>query len=172
MVQRLVDPDRSEADRAVHLRLVLEPRAHPVVLPVAALGWRDLVRRGFRRAARAAWVIRFRLGIGACLYVPDQPLRPVRSASGLAVPAGTIRSDRAVRDSWTIPPCATPALRRLALRILDDASDDARTSALLGRYDSLHIVGDPVRGTRPGPRTRGCLRSVPPIRAYARPLHR
>ena len=88
VVQGLVDPHRAEADRAVHLRPVLEPRAHPAVLAVAAVGRRGLVRRRSGRAARAAWVVRFRLGAGAGLHIPDQPLRSVRPAPGLAVPAG------------------------------------------------------------------------------------
>ena len=46
VVQGLVDAVRAEADRAVNLRTVLEPRAHPFVLAMAAIGRRDLVCRG------------------------------------------------------------------------------------------------------------------------------
>jgi protein-S-isoprenylcysteine O-methyltransferase Ste14 len=65
---------------------------------------------------------------------------------------------------------APPALRRLALRLLDDADDDDGAPALLGRHDRLHPRGDPVRGARPRARARRKLRAVPPRRAHARPL--
>src|SRR5262249_46047857 len=102
----------------------------------------------------------------------DQPLRPVRPASGLAVSAGPTLSHPWVCDSWTIPAGATPALCRLVIRILDDTFDDAGASALLGRHHRLHLGGDPVRGTRPSPGARGGRRNVPPICAYDRPLPR
>ncbi len=52
VVQGLVDPHRAEAARTLHLRPLLKPRAHPVVLAVAAVGRRGLVRRGPGRADR------------------------------------------------------------------------------------------------------------------------
>ena len=157
VVQGLVDADCAEADRTFHLRSLFEPRTHPAVLAVAAIGRRDLVGRRPDRAIRLAGIVRFRLGTGAGLDIPDQSLRSVRTASGLALPAGPTVHTCGL-GLRALPARATSALRRLALRLLDDAGDDPRAPALLGRDDGLHPDGDPIRRARPGARARRSLR--------------
>ena len=45
VVQGMVDSHCAEADRTIHLRPVFESRSDPVVLAVAAVGWRGVVHR-------------------------------------------------------------------------------------------------------------------------------
>ena len=80
MVQGLVDAHCAEAARTVHLRPLLEPRAHPSVLAVAAIraGWCGPSKIGWAGCIPAR-VIRVRLGAGARLHLPDQSLRSLWS---------------------------------------------------------------------------------------------
>ena len=64
------------------------------------------------------------------LYLLGRPYYTLRFATPLAIPGR-----------------ATPAIRRLVLRILDDARDDVRAPALLDRDDGIHSVGDSIRRT-------------------------
>src|SRR5215213_3780254 len=164
----MVDADCAEADRTLNLRSFLERRADPVVCVVAATGWRDLVCRRSSRTICAAQSVCVWLGTGPGFYVPDQPFRLVRTAPGLASLAGPTGKWSPVYDSRPIQARPTSALRRLVVRVLDDARDDGRAPALLNCYDSLHPAGDPIRRTRPGARTWRNLRTVSSIRADAR----
>ena len=74
-----------DADRAVHLRALLEPRADPAVLAVAADGRRGVVgRRTPPGAVIALGLFAFGWALVLVCHVPDQPLRPLRPAAGLA----------------------------------------------------------------------------------------
>ena len=57
---------------------------------------------------------------------------------------------RPLRDAGTLPDGSASAIRRLVLRVLDDADNDAGTPAVFDRDDRLHPVGHPVGGARPG----------------------
>ena len=100
--------------------------------------------------ASAAGIVCVRLGTGLGLNIPDRSLRPVRNASSLEIPLGQPYGTLSIRDTWALPAGATPTLRWLAVRILDDAGDDTRAPALLGCNHCLHLIGDSIRRTRPG----------------------
>src|SRR5262249_32874927 len=156
----MVDQNRAEADRTLDLCSVFECRADPVVYVLAAVRWGGLVGRGSYRAARIAWVVCVWLGTDPLLDFPDQSLRLVWHASGVAIPSWPNRYCDAVCDSWSISSRATPALYRLAVCVLDDARDDVCAPAVLNSNDRLHSVGHPIRRTRSGSRVWGRLRRV------------
>ena len=70
--------------RALHVRVVREPRAAPAVLAVAADRDPDLVGRKRHRSRCAVDAVCRRMGDGPDGHVPHQPLRSVRAAAGLA----------------------------------------------------------------------------------------
>src|SRR5687767_13172073 len=118
-----------------------------------------------------ARVVCVRMGIGPGLHIPDQSLRPVRHASGLVIPARSALHGAAIWDTGTIPARPTPVIRRLAVRVLEHADDDARTLTLLGCDHRLHPDRNSIRGTRPGARAWRFLRDLSPFSANAYSLH-
>ena len=107
---------------------------------------------------------------GAGLDVPDQPLRPVRPAPGVAAARRQALPAAAVRHAGALPLRAPSAVRRLVLRLLGDADHDRHAPGVRDRHDRLHPDRDPARGARPdrcAPRVRG----VPPPRADAGAVH-
>src|SRR5262249_19859625 len=78
-----------------------------------------------------------------------------------AVPAARLR------DARPLPVRATPALRRLAARLLVDTDDDGGAPPLRGHDHRLHPRRDPARGTGPGRGPRRAVRRVPAQRPDA-----
>ena len=76
-----------------------------------------------------------------------------------------------LRNPRSLPAGASSAVRRLALRVLDDADDDGRAPGVRGGDQRLHPARDPVRGARHGARVRRDLRGLPAPRADAGAVH-
>src|SRR3546814_3363312 len=83
-VQALVDADRARGGRAQHLRAGQQPGAGAAVLAVAAAAAERVAGRRRSGADGAVRAVRAGLAAGAVEHVPDQPLRSVRPAPGLA----------------------------------------------------------------------------------------
>ena len=112
-LQAVVDPHRARSRSSAAPTSCVEPGADPAVLAVAADGRRGVGRRRARPARATCYgLFARRLGAGADLHVPDQPLRPVRAAPGVAV-----RS----RPPYTPPPFRTPGPYRLVRHPLTSA---------------------------------------------------
>src|SRR5688572_14241402 len=107
------------------------------------------------------------MGIGPGVHISDQSLRSVRHASNVALPAQPALRAATIWDAGTIPPCSSPVIRRLAVRVLEHADDDARTLTLLCGHNCLHPDCNSIRGTRPCARARRLLRDLPPVSADA-----
>ena len=90
------------------------------------------------------------MGTGLVLYFFDKPFRLVWFASGVEIFDGATRKCAAVRYARSLPFSATSTLSWLAVRVLDDTSDDTGSLALLSGNYGLHTVGNPIRGTRFG----------------------
>jgi len=77
----------------------------------------------------------------------DQPLRPLRHPTGLALPAWAALHVPALPHAATLQPHATSALRRLGVGVLGDADHDAGSHALCRHTDTIHGRCRPDRGT-------------------------
>ena len=71
-----------------------------------------------------------------------------------------------VRDAGFLSPGSSPALRRLALHLLEHTHDDRDALAVCVRDYGLHPGRNPARGTRSYERSSG-IRGVPPTSADA-----
>ena len=92
-----------------HLHTFFQHRPHRVVLVLAAHGAEHLACRRTRGAGSPVDHLRCRLGAGAGIHIPDQPLRPVRIAPGLAEPDRQALHVPALPDSRRLSFC--PAIR-------------------------------------------------------------
>src|SRR6476620_9399829 len=110
MVQRLVDSRCAKATRTIYLRSVFESRVDFVVLAMASVRWRGVVCRRPIGSIGSAWFFCVRLGAGSPIYFPDQSLRSVRIAPGLAVSSREALHHSEIWNTRTIYPGSTPAL--------------------------------------------------------------
>ena len=102
-----------------------------------------------------------RLGPRPGRDVPDQPLRSVRPAPGLAGARRQAVLDDRVPDAGAVPLRAAPALFRLPARVLEHAAHDAGAPRVRDGDDRVHRARDSVRGAGPGARARRGLPDVP-----------
>src|SRR4029434_3121107 len=107
----MVDSDRAEAGRTIHLCPLFESRSDSVVLAVATFGRCCLVHRRLMGPVCATRAVRLRLGPRPRLNTPAQSLRSVRAAPSVAELVGPAVHDAAVRDSRTIPARSASTLR-------------------------------------------------------------
>ena len=78
-------------------------------------------------ARNAIWAaVRVRLAAGVDQHVPDQPLRPVRPAPGVPVPARNALHGAAVPDRVFLQDRASSAAAGIHHRVLGGADDDRR----------------------------------------------
>ena len=89
-----------------------------------------------------------RLGPGAVQHLPHQPFRAVRTAPGLGPPARPHPAGAGVQDSPCLQAGTPSDLSRLPARLLGDARDDGRPSAVRGRDHRLHPDRHLARGAR------------------------
>src|SRR5262249_49282497 len=110
--------------------------------------------------------------VGSCARrdVSHQPLRPVRPPAGMVVSCRTAVLEPELQDAWTLPVHQASPLRRLVLRILDDADDDDGASGVCADDDVVHPACDSIRGARPREVPRAAVRGVPPSCPDAGPL--
>ena len=147
-LQADVDEARAATDRAQHVRVVCEWRAHPAVRGVAPARRHGVVHRTSRcdRGARADRARR--LAHGGRRYVPHQPLRHVRATADVLRAVASRAAAASVRDAWALQDHEASNLRGLRDRILGDAGDDARPPRVRDRHDRIHSPRHPVRGAR------------------------
>ena len=86
-----------------------------------------------RRAGAAVRRVLHRLDAGAGVHVPDQPLRPVRPAPGVAAAGRQAVHASEVRHAGPVQAGASSAVPGLALRLLGDADHDGDTPAVRDR---------------------------------------
>src|SRR4051812_8424651 len=93
-------------------------------------------------------------------HVPDQSLRPVRAAAGVAVPVRPSLHGARIPNAVLISVRAAPALCGLDADVLGSAGDDGGPPFLRDIDDCVHAGRDPVRGSGPGEGTRREVRTV------------
>ena len=152
LVQGSLDATGAETNRAFHLCSLLESRAHSVVLAVASDGRCSLVSRRSGCADCSWCAVWVWVGAGVGFYISDQSLRSVRFAPGLAVLARPSIQYLKVRDAGTLSHRTSSAVRRLAVRVLDDSDYDAGASSVRGSDNRIHSARNTVGGA--GPRKR------------------
>ena len=114
VVQGMADAVPAGAARALHLRALRKPRADAGVLAVAPARGCRVVGGEPGSAARPVGGIRQWLAPGPRRDVADQPLRPVRPAPGVAVPARTAVHEGHVHDAGSVPRRAPSAVFRVS----------------------------------------------------------
>src|SRR5690606_38983664 len=113
-IQAVVHKVRAATAGAQHLRAALEPGPDPDLLAVAAAGRGDLGHSGAGGARGDVHDLRRRLAAGAGGDVPDQSLRPLRAAAGVAVPPRPEVHAADIPHTDSVPACAASAVSGLA----------------------------------------------------------
>ena len=143
-LQAVVDSFHPSIGRTEHLCAAIESGALVDVLAMATLGGRHLERRECNGPISSPRDVRLRLAAGVGNHFPDQPLRPVWLAPGMALRAWKGISAAWLRYSRTLSVGEASALCGLAMCVLVH-SDDDRCTPLVCRCDnSLHPGRDSI----------------------------
>src|SRR5262245_29895077 len=156
-----MDSRGARTNRAQHLRPFFESCANAAVLAMAADGRDRMGPSGLARSRCDAWHLCNWVDPRAAEHLLDKPLRPLRFATGLPLPAREGVQAVEVRDPGTIPAGTSPALPWLASYVLGDTDDDRCASCVCGRHDLLHPDCDSVRGKGSGSQSRRGISTVP-----------
>src|SRR6185436_8876519 len=114
------------------------------VLAVAA-SWRSrLAGRRTDGKDRALRAVGLRVAASAGQHIPDKPLRPIRTATGLPVPEGQEIYTAQIWHAGAVPSRASSAVSRMAVCLLGDACDDGGAPGLGDSDDRVHFDGDTV----------------------------
>ena len=169
VVQALLDAPRTTVYRAKHICTYFV-FGHALPDVAVARSRRHHLERTTTSGPRAP-VGAIRRGLVACPHSQsdDQPLRPVRHPTGLALPAWAALHNTSFPHATTLQPHATSALLGLGVGVLGDTNHDAGPPAIRRHADALYGRRRPHRGTRPRGPLRRHLSRVPATRAHVHP---